>query len=132
MAAVGVRPDKLQTEPKSVELEDADSVRVEIRMGAGDLEVSGGADKLLEADFTYNVAEFRPEVKYSGGTLIVRQACVGGCALGDNDRCEWDLRLNNDVPMDLSIGLGAGTSHLKRAGLSLSTLDIEAAPVGGR
>ena len=43
----------LRTESQSVELRDAKSVRIEINMGAGDLQVTGGAEKLLEGDFTY-------------------------------------------------------------------------------
>jgi len=39
-------------------------------------------------------------------------------------RNEWDLRLNNDVPMNLSLDMGAGTSDLQLAGLSLTGLDI--------
>lgn len=49
------RVGALRTESQSVELGDARSVRVEIELGAGDLQLTGGADKLLEADFTCNV-----------------------------------------------------------------------------
>lgn len=126
--ARGVRVGKLQTESQSVELGGAESVRVEINMGAGELDVAGGADKLLEADFTYNVAELEPEVKYSGGTLIVQHPDVKTrvTSLWDLDdyRCEWDLSLNDDVPMDLSIALGAGKIDLQLAGLSLTGLDV--------
>jgi hypothetical protein len=41
----------LRTESRSVKLGDAKSVRVEIKMGAGELKVAGGAKELLEADF---------------------------------------------------------------------------------
>jgi len=126
--ARGLRVGKLQTESQSVELGGAESVRVEINMGAGELDVAGGADKLLEADFTYNVAEWEPEVKYSGGTLIVQHPDVETrvTSLWDLDdyRYEWDLSLNDDVPMDLSIALGAGKIDLQLAGLSLTGLDI--------
>ena len=57
------RVGALQTESQSVELGDASSVRVEISFGAGDLNLAGGADKLLEADFTYNVARLKPVVE---------------------------------------------------------------------
>src|SRR5512134_1970485 len=67
------RVGELRTESQSVELGDAKSVRVEINFGAGNLEVAGGAEKLLEADFTYNVAELKPEVEYTAGTLALRQ-----------------------------------------------------------
>jgi hypothetical protein len=121
------RVGELRTESQSVELGDAKSVRVEINMGAGDLEVTSGADKLLEADFTYNVAKLKPEVKYTDGTLVVRQPNVSGLPAlpGITDyRNEWSIRLSDGVPMDLSVDLGAGASNLKLAGLSLTGLDV--------
>ena len=123
------RVGELQTETQSVELGDAESVRVEIEMGAGDLEVTGGAEKLLEADFTYNVARLKPQVDYSDGTLVVQHPDANGLRLpalqGLTDfRNEWSLRLNNDIPMDLSVDMGAGTSDLQLADLSLTSLDV--------
>lgn len=121
------RVGALQTESKSVELGDAKSVSVEINLGAGDLQLTGGAEKLMEADFTYNVAKIKPEVKYIDGTLVVRQPETNGmpALLGITDfRNEWNLRLNDGVPMDLSVDVGGGTSTLQLAGLSLTGLDI--------
>jgi len=121
------RVGAMRTESKSVELGDAKSVRVDIDLGAGDLEVTGGAEKLLEADFNYNVAKLKPEVTYTHGTLVVRQPDVKGLPdlLGITDyRNEWGLRLYDEVPMDLSVNMGAGTSDLKLAGLSLTGLDV--------
>jgi hypothetical protein len=123
VASVGA----LQTESQSVELGNAQSVRVEIDMGAGDLKVSGGADKLLEADFTYNVARLKPEVAYTNGTLVVRQPATNGLPglRGITDyRNEWVLRLHDEVPMDLRVDVGAGASDLLLAGLSLTGLDV--------
>jgi len=121
------RVGALQTESQSVELGDAKSVRVEINLGAGSLEVSGGAEKLLEANFNYNVAKLKPEVEYSGGTLVVRQPEINGLpVLRDitDYRNEWGLRLNDEVPMDLNVDVGGGTSNLQLAGLSLTGLEV--------
>jgi N-terminal domain of toast_rack, DUF2154 len=121
------RVGQLQTETQSVELGDARSVRVEINLGAGDLNVTGGGEKLLEAAFTYNVARLKPEVAYTNGTLVVRQPDVKGLPAlqGITDyRNEWDLRLYDEVPMDLSVDVGAGVSNLQLAGLSLTGLDV--------
>ena len=121
------RVGALQTESQSVELGEASSVRVEIDLGAGDLELAGGAEKLLEADFTYNVAELKPEVAYTNGALVVRQPDVKGLpALRGitGYRNEWGLRLYDEAPMDLRVAVGAGTSNLKLAGLSLTGLDV--------
>ena len=52
-------------------------LRVELRMGAGELKVRGGADKLARADFTYNVDAWKPEVRFHGtagsGDLTIEQ-----------------------------------------------------------
>ena len=122
-----LRVGALQNESRSVELGGAELVRVQINMGAGNLKVSGGTEKLLEADFTYNVAKLKPEVEYTDGALVVRQPDVKGLPdlRGITDfRNEWDLRLNDEVPMDLSVDMGAGTSDLQLAGLPLTRLDV--------
>ena len=113
---------ELQTESQSVELGDAKSVNVNINMGAGNLTVSGGAEKLLEADFTYNVAKLKPEVEHTDGTLVVRQPHANGLSdlRGITDyRNEWGLRLYDEVPIDLRVDVGGGVSDLQLAGLSL-------------
>lgn len=117
----------LRTESKSVELGDAKSVRVAINMGAGTLTLTGGAEKLMEADFKYNVARLKPEVEYSDGMLTVRQPEYNGfpSLLDITDfRNEWGLRLYNSVPMNLSVVMGGGSSDLSLAGLSLTALDV--------
>lgn len=124
------RVGQLQTESTSVELDDAESVRVDINMGAGELALSGGAVELLEADFTYNVAELKPEVTYSDGTLTVSQPDVRfnlASLWNMNDyRYEWNLRLNDQVSVDIGIGLGAGRAELDLGSLSLDSLDVDA------
>jgi len=103
-------------------------VRVEIDMAAGKLDVTGGAAELLEASFTYNVAELKPEVEYGGRTLAVRtpDVKVRGASLWDLDeyRYEWDLRLNEDVPMEMQVSMGAGRCDLRLGGLNLTRLDV--------
>jgi hypothetical protein len=102
-------------------------VRVELKFGAGDLKVTGGAEKLLEADFNYNVAELKPEVRYTDGTLVLSQPDNEGMPdLGGitGFRNEWGLRLNDGVPMDLRVEMGAGAIELRLGSLSLTRLDI--------
>lgn len=120
---------RMQTESQSVSLGSAKLVRAEIKMDAGDLGVGAGADELLEADFTYNVASWKPKIRYevSGkqGELTVEQPYgARGVPLG-KVRNEWNIRLNDDVPMELNVKLGAGKSNLKLSSLSLTKLDIE-------
>jgi hypothetical protein len=121
------RVGPLQTESQSVELGDVESVRVEIDMGAGELNVTGGANELMEADFTYNVAALKPEVEFRGRNLTIRQPEVNIASFADlpDYRYEWDLRFNDDVPMDMNIKLGTGKMDLEMVGLSLTALEVE-------
>ncbi len=126
----GTRVGDLQTKSETIELGDAETVDVEIEMGAGELDVSGGADELLEATYTYNVDELEPEATYSGGKLIVQHADVKGGIRTffdlDDYRNEWDLRFNEDMPMEMNIDLGAGRTDLTLGSLALTSLDINA------
>ena len=121
------RVGELQSESQTIELGDAKSVLVKINMGAGDLVVTGGAEQLLEADFNYNVAKLKPDVKYADDTLVLGQPDAKGLPdlRGITDfRNEWNLQLNGDVPMDLRVNMGAGTSELQLSDLSLTGLGV--------
>lgn len=122
------RVGALQTESQSVELGDDEPVSVEINLGAGDLTVAGGAEKLLEADFTYNVDRLKPEVTYQNGVLSVRHPDNEGLPVLQGIsgfRNEWDLRLHDAVPMTMKVNMGAGSSDLQLAGLALTNLDVD-------
>ena len=121
------RVGSLRTVSKAVEVGDAKLVRVEIYLGAGDLKLTGGAEKLLEADCNYNVAELTPEMEFTDGVLVLRQPDVEGLPALQNItdyRNVWELRLNNEVPVDLNVDVGAGTGDLQLTGLSLTRLDV--------
>jgi hypothetical protein len=119
----------MQRQSQSVDLENAQSVRAQLKMGAGELNLTGGADRLMEAEFSYNVANWKPKVNYdvSGetGELVVRQGSGGGVRLGGEARNEWDIRFNDEVPTDLVVQMGAGESDLDLDSLTLTGLDLQ-------
>ena len=98
-------------------------------MGAGELNITGGADRLMEGEFSYNVSEWKPKVSYdvSGqeGELIVKQGSAEGAGLSGDARNEWNLRLNDEVPTDLVVQMGAGESDLDLDSLALKGLDLQ-------
>jgi hypothetical protein len=117
----------LQRQSQSVDVEEARSVRVDLRMGAGELNLTGGADRLMEADFFYNVADWKPEVDYevSGdtGELSVKQDIIAGVPVGEA-RNEWDIHFNDEVPTNLSVQMGAGESNLDLDSLTPTGLTL--------
>jgi hypothetical protein len=125
---IGTAPiGPLTTETQAVQLGNAGAVNANITMGAGNLTLRGGASDLMNATFTYNVPAWKPIIDYSvavnGGTgsLSVRQPSVNNTG---SSRYEWDLRLNNNVPTDLQVHMGAGQSMLNLAGMNLTGLEM--------
>jgi predicted membrane protein len=140
LAAGCARAGELRTERRSVELEGAESVRTDLSMSSGDILVGGGAVNLMDATFTYNVPQWKPEVSYEGiaeqKELTVKQPDVPGPTFG-NVRNDWEVLLNDDVPMDLSVSNSSGDAQLDLEKLSLKSLFLEfssgdvAADLGG-
>jgi len=117
------------TDSQTVELGDVDSVQVDIKMGVGELNVEGGASNLMDAEFTYNIEDWRPEVLFqqrgSRGELKVSQPESEINGIPDDDiEYRWQISLKNDVPMDMNVDLGVGESNLNFAGLALQSLTI--------
>ena len=114
----------LVKERHTVERGTAERARVEIEMGAGDLEVKSGAAMLLEGDFEFNTPALKPVIAYkvdgSTGALTVSQESASG-----NYENNWRLSLDETTPMDLDISLGAGDAQLVLGRLNLSNLDIQ-------
>ena len=120
---------EMRHESRTIQPENAQSVRANLKMGAGELQVVGAADALMEADFSYNVADWKPKVSYEvageAGELSVRQGSGGGVRLGGDARNEWNLRFNDEVPIDLRVQMGAGESDLDLDSLALTGLNLE-------
>ena len=120
---------KMQRESKLVDPKDAQSARAQLKMGAGELNLTGGADRLMEGEFSYNVSEWKPKVSYdvSGGEgeLVVKQRSAEGGGLSGGARNEWNISLNDEVPTDLVVQMGAGESDLDLDSLTLTGLDLQ-------
>jgi hypothetical protein len=124
---VGPPVGSLQTESQSIQLGDAKSVRIEIKMGAGELKVAGGANDLLDGQFTYNVATWKPQLEYhvNNGKGRLRIGQRGGGSSGPGARNEWELHLNNQVPMEMNVEMGAGRTELTLGSLALNNLSLK-------
>ncbi len=129
LIAVGcVERGELMTEHKIIAPEGAQSVGVKLKMGAGELRLSGGAKELMEARFVHRGRYKAPEVDYhvSGGKgfLSLRQRRSGFINFG-NSRNEWDVKLSSAIPADLDISLGAGENILDLEDLDVRSLKVD-------
>jgi len=118
----------VQHETRSIDRDASEYVSVNLRMGAGDLQVSGGASKLAQADFSYNVPSWKPYVRYSSaaghGTLTIEQPGTTHSHVG-SQKYRWELQLSRDVPIDLDVHFGAGEARLDLREVTLRGVNVE-------
>ncbi|MCU1234251.1 MAG: hypothetical protein JWP63_2218 [Candidatus Solibacter sp.] len=117
----------LEYSSESVDLDQSEEVRVDLVMGAGDLRVTDGSQKLVRADFSYNVPSWKPEVRYTRegtrGILSIKQPGSNHSTLGKT-QYRWDIQLSNKVPLDLSVKFGAGQAKLDLGSLQLRGVEL--------
>ena len=124
------RSGPVQTETEEVSLEGAEQVQVQIRMGAGELVIGGGADQLLEGEFSYSDKDLRPDISYrvlssGAGSLEIEQGENPGNRLYDSYYNRWELDFNSEVPLEIEVALGAGESTLDLGDLTLRSFSLQ-------
>jgi hypothetical protein len=119
---------ELKRDVKTIPQTGLENAEVEVSMNAGTLALTGGSKALMEAEFTYNVDEWQPEVSYSEeagvGMLTVRQPLKGSIQ-SPEARNDWSLQFSDTIPMRMLVRLGAGKVDLDLKGIHLQDLDIE-------
>jgi hypothetical protein len=115
-----------RTETQSIEMDKSELADVELKMGVGELRVRGGSDKLMEGHFTYNIPSWKPEVHYDKSAFRSRVSIEqpAGHSGGGHTKYEWDLRFNDDKPLDLRADFGVGEATLDLGSLYLRSLEI--------
>ncbi len=117
---------------KIIERNDAQKVRTQIEMNAGNLRIKGGSKDLINAHIEYTNEAWKPEISYNNrneeGTLLIEQPESGFKSInfGDDDTNHWEIALNDEVKQDLYIKVGAGATEVDLKGSQLNLFSLEA------
>lgn len=123
--------DELIIENPKIEVGNAQVVNAAIEISFGDITISGGATKLLEGEFRYFSYEWKPSISYqvrnSVGELKVEISTnINFPFFNFKDKNYISLiHLNNFIPMNLFVKVGAGRSQLDLTSMALETLIVE-------
>lgn len=113
-------------EAQSVDFQGAQSVTANIQMPAGSLELGGGSNELLDANFSYTDSQLKPRVAYAvdngRGQLSVTSA--NEHSTFDRKSNDWNLHFGDTIPLDLNLDMGAGQSDMKLGNLNLTKLNV--------
>lgn len=117
------------TDTHSFELGEVRSLDLDLDVNIGSLRVAGGADALADAEFRYNIPDWKPRIDYreSGGraSLTIKQPDHQERAIPNKAQNNWEIDVNNGVPVSLRLDVGIGESVLVLGGTSLTSLDID-------
>ena len=114
----------VQTLEETVHLAAAKKVIAQIRMGVGEMELDADAKKgdALDAEFTYAPATWKPVLESTTASdalrVQVRQPETSAHVFGET-RNTWRIGVTPEVPTDLELELGVGTSKI-----DLSDVDV--------
>ncbi len=116
-----------QTATDAIDLGKAETVHTEIHMGAGTLKLEGGAASLMTGSYRFSEKIGRPVARYdvtgASGRLTLNSP-KGSSSKGNNVN-EWDVRMSSEVPMDVTVALGAGESTLDASHIMLRSLEVD-------
>ena len=115
---------------RDIELQDAEQVDVTISFDGGDLEIDSVEQGLLNGVFVFNVDELAPVIEYEvengrGRLLVGSESDEFALDLQVKEiRNEWQLGLAKNVPLNLTIDVGASRGELKLGGLTITELEL--------
>lgn len=102
----------------------SDSSSLNIEMGAGVLNLSGGAESLVEGTVLYNVESWKPAVSVVGNTITIEQKNTTNVGVPDGTiKNVWDLKIG-PTPLEFSLATGASETNLELGGLALTEVRI--------
>jgi hypothetical protein len=102
-----------------------ESGSLELQMGAGTLDLRGGAEGLVSGEIRTNIEEWVPTITRNGDSVTISQRnSEGAFPTGDDVINRWDLTLG-DTPLDLTVRAGAYSSNIDLGGVPLRSLNID-------
>ncbi|WP_042470334.1 toast rack family protein [Bacillus ndiopicus] len=120
-------PSKTKEESIVVEKDKAKNLNVDIDLGVGEITIEKGAQEWVEGTAQYNKKKLAPHVSYKlqgkTGEVTIEQKSAKNLGLS-GVKNNWEIMLNEDVPMNLAIEMGASDADLDLQGLQLEKLDI--------
>ncbi len=99
--------------------------KVDVQMGAGKLNIAGGASNLVEGTIRYNVLVWEPKVTRDGNLINIHQGTEKEIKIPDDNVVnDWELNLGS-TPIDLSVSAGAYEGAMDLSGIALTNVTIQ-------
>lgn len=120
-------PEPEVTDNVTVSVPSSGTARLTLSFGAGELNLSPGADgALVGGTATYNYSKLKPSIKTDGNSIQIQsgEGTFNSFPNFGDLTNRWDLKLGS-APMDLTIEAGAYTGVFEFGGLALTGLTVK-------
>lgn len=118
-----VNPGPDMEESITVPAPKSGETRLTISFGAGALNLSPGAENLVDGTAVYNIPELKPEINSGDGSVEIKQGDFKNIINFNDIKNVWDLKLG-ETPLDLTVNAGAYNGNYELGGLSLKSLTV--------
>ncbi|MGM7682629.1 toast rack family protein [Cytobacillus sp. Hm23] len=119
-----------------IKKDQAKELDVNLFFGVGDIHVSEGTNEWVEGNIAYKDKNLKPDISYdvrreTGKVEITQNRKNSFFDLNfdipskGSFKNNWDLRLSDEVPIDLNVDAGVADTELDLRGLLLSNLEID-------
>lgn len=116
----------VETSVISLDKNSIDHANVQLNMKAGELNVRGGSNKLIDGKFEFNEPSYRPAVRNrsdgSHASITIEQPHE--MDVHSKGRNTWNLQLNDRAVLDLTLNCGAGHAKMDLGTLRLRSLQV--------
>jgi hypothetical protein len=117
-------PVNSEKETIFVKKDSITNLNVNLNLGKGSLNLSNGAKDLVNGTVKYN-KKHKPIVEYkrvqNDGTVNIKESSE---YMFGNVNNKWNIKLSNDIPINLTINTGASKSNLDLKDLKLKKLNV--------
>ena len=116
----------MRHENHTIDLQGAKSIDASVQAPAGQVIISGGSSRALDADFNFAESYGSPVVDYHvssgiGDMTITQGGDSPHFGISHND---WNLRFNNAIPLELRLEMGAGDGRLRLRDVPVTRLNL--------
>jgi hypothetical protein len=122
--------EKEGTSNISIEKDKAKELELELNIGVGELVIEKGAGEWVEGTIDYS-KDMKPDVSYKLkgdkgiGKIDQENGKLNNISIGEVKN-KWELNLNDEIPIDLTVNTGASETNLDLKGVLLSGLEVHA------
>jgi hypothetical protein len=118
----------VEVENVSIDLQGASSVNLKLDHGAGELKLHGGANGSQFAHGSF-AGGLDHKASRNGDRLEVRMRPATDVLdfpfFRAPSQLDWDVAINNEIPIELKLNLGANKSDLNLSDMNITDLDID-------